>query len=421
MNSLSAYMIQVILISGLMYLFYYLVLKNLTYFRLNRYYLLSAFVLSVVIPLIHIPVKSSVSEIVPYVMLNEIVVGSSGQQSFSVAGTAPDIFRTLYLFVSVLLGFRIIFGFYSIIRIYRKSEKMDFGSLKVYSSEVKISPFSIFNMIFINNEEASDNKSVMQIIAHENTHISQFHSLDIIVSEILCVVFWINPFFWLIKYNLKSTHEYLADEKVMEQGFEPAGYFMLLFSNVVGIRIGLANNLNQSLTLKRMKMMKKERSPRYLRMAYLLTLPFVAAIVFAFSCTDAGAGFKPIEKKGNVMSVADDTIKTNVTGEVYEEVDEMPVYGKGQQDLVDYIVGEVKYPDDARKKGIQGKVFVSFVVTPKGDVKDVSVVEPVNDLLDAEAIRVVSSMKKWNPGKLNGKAVSVKMVMPIMFKLDDKK
>ena len=66
----------------------------------------------------------------------------------------------------------------------------------------------------------------------------------------------------------------------------------------------------------------------------------------------------------------------------------MPVYGKGQQDLVDYIVGEVKYPDDARKKGIQGKVFVSFVVTPKGDVKDVSVVEPVNDLLDAEAIRV---------------------------------
>ena len=92
-------MIQVILISGLMYLFYYLVLKNLTYFRLNRYYLLSAFVLSVVIPLIHIPVKSSVSEIVPYVMLNEIVVGSSGQQSFSVAGTAPDIFRTSYNFV----------------------------------------------------------------------------------------------------------------------------------------------------------------------------------------------------------------------------------------------------------------------------------------------------------------------------------
>lgn len=417
MNSFSTYMVQVIIISGLMYLFYYLVLKNLTYFRLNRYYLLSAFVLSVVIPLIHIPVKSPVSEIAPYVMLNEIVVSSSGQQSFSTVGSVPDIIRILYLVVSALLGLRIISGFYSIIRIYRKSEKMEFDSLKVYSSEVKISPFSIFNMIFINNEEASDSKSVMQIIAHEKTHISQFHSLDIIVSEMLCVVFWINPFFWLIKYNLKSTHEYLADEKVMEQGFEPAGYFMLLFSNVVGIRIGLANNLNQSLTLKRMKMMKKERSPRYLRMAYLLTLPFIAAIVFAFSCTDAGAGFKPIEKKVNVMSVADDTIKTNFSGLTYEEVDEVPVYGNSDQDLINYIVSEVKYPKSAQENGIEGKVFVSFVITQKGEVKDVSVVEPVNDLLDAEAIRVISSMEKWNPGKLKGSPVNVKMVMPITFKL----
>jgi len=418
MNSLLTYLIQVVLISGLMYLFFILILKNLTYFRLNRIYLLSSFIIAVVVPFIEIPVAESLNGISSAVVIDEIVITSSGNQTLTVSNNSPDIFTIIYLAISAVLFLRILYGVISIIRIRRKSSKQIIDNNIVFASKVELSPFSIFKMVFCFEKELEDEKSIKQILAHERIHISQYHSLDIVFSEIICMLFWINPFFWLLKYNLKSTHEYLADEKVMEQGFEPAGYFMLLFSNVVGMRIGLANNLNQSLTLKRMKMMKKERSPRWLRLAYLITLPFVAAIVFAFSCTDAGANYGAFEKKGSILFPVDDTVKSTVTGEIYEEVDEMPVYGNGQEDLVNFIVKEVVYPEQAKKNGIQGKVFVSYVVTTTGKVADVEVLESVNDLLDAEAVRVVSSMKKWTPGKKDGKAVNVKMVMPIMFKLN---
>lgn len=418
MNSLLTYLIQVVLISGFMYLFYILVLKNLTYFRLNRIYLLSTFIISVVVPFIDIPVAESINGISSAIVIDEIVITSSGNQTLTVSDHTPDTFTFIYLIVSGGLFLRILYGAFSIIRIGRKSKKVFVNGKVVFASPIGLSPFSIFKKVFVHEKELEDEKAVNQILAHENIHISQYHSLDIVFSELLCMLFWINPFFWLIKYSLKSTHEYLADEKVMEQGFEPAGYFMLLFSNVVGMRIGLANNLNQSLTLKRMKMMKKERSPRWLRLAYLLTLPLVAAIVFAFSCTDAGANYGAFEKKGSILFPVDDTVKSTVTGEIYEEVDEMPVYGNGQEDLVNFIVKEVQYPEQAKKNGIQGKVFVSYVVTTTGKVADVEVLESVNDLLDAEAVRVVSSMKKWTPGKKDGKAVNVKMVMPIMFKLN---
>jgi TonB family protein len=372
--------------------------------------------LSVVIPLIKIPIYNPVSDISSAIIIDEIVVTSSGQQTLTVANNTPDIITIIYLAIVAILFIRIVFGVFSILRIKRKSKRVVISNYRIYASRSELSPFSIFNNVFINEKELSEDDSINQIIAHEKTHISQYHSVDIIFSELTCVMLWINPFFWIIKYNLKSTHEYLADEKVMEQGFEPAGYFMLLFSNVVGIRIGLANNLNQSLTLKRMKMMKKERSPRWMRLAYLLALPFVAAIVFAFSFTDAGASLNSDLK--NVNFAMDDTIKSSVEGEIYEEVDVMPIYGNGQEDLVNFIVKEVNYPEQAKKNGIQGKVFISYVVTSTGKVADVEVLESVNDLLDAEAVRVVSSMKKWSPGKKDGKAVNVKMVMPIMFKLN---
>ena len=418
MNSLLTYLVQVILISGLMYLFYVIVLKNLTYFKLNRFYLLLTMLFSVVIPMIKIPVNNPVSGISSAIMIDEIVVTSSGQQTLTVANNSPDIITIIYFVISAILLLRIIYGVLSIMRIKSKSERVVISDHRIFVSKSELSPFSIFNNVFVNEKELSVNDSINQILAHEKTHISQYHSLDIIFSEIVCVVLWVNPFFWLIKYNLKSTHEYLADEKVMEQGFEPAGYFMLLFSNVVGIRIGLANNLNQSLTLKRMKMMKKERSPRWMRLAYLLSLPFVATIVFAFSFTNAGANFK-----SNVNSVnfaVDDTIKSTVKGEIYEEVDEMPVYGNGNEDLFNFIITNVKYPEVSRKSGVQGKVFVSYVVSANGDLADVHVLQGVNDELNAEAVRVISSMGKWNPGKKDGKAVNVKMVIPINFKLDEK-
>jgi TonB family protein len=420
MNEFVIYLIQLIIGSGIMYLFYFVFLKNTTHFRLNRLYLLWSLILPPILPLIKIPVSEVISVESMPIVLDEIVITANGE----VVQTSPITQNYSYIFYSVIAAFfifRIVWAIVSVIRISKRSIKEKYKNNVLVLSNEKINPFSIFKYIFLSRSHFEDKNGLEQIISHEKVHIRQYHSIDNIIAELICSMFWINPFFWLIKDNLKSTHEYLADEKVMEQGFDTAGYFMLLFENVVGKRIGLANNFNESLTLKRMKMMKKNRSPRYLRLAYLLVLPLIAAVIFAFSCKDTGDQNFPVKKSNNSDVPQEDTIKKAVVfGEIYEEVDEMPVYGNGFDDVVNYILSEVKYPEQAKKNGIQGKVFVSYVVTKTGKIENVEVVQGVNEFLDAEAVRVVSSMGNWTPGKLDGKAVNVKMVMPIMFKLGDK-
>lgn len=105
---------------------------------------------------------------------------------------------------------------------------------------------------------------------------------------------------------------------------------------------------------------------------------------------------------------------------VYLKVDQMPEFNggqQGQQELLKYLVNSIKYPEEAMKKGIQGKVYVTFIVDKEGSVKDVKVAKGVDPALDAEAIRVVSSMPKWIPGKEKGKNVAVSFAVPINFAL----
>lgn len=102
---------------------------------------------------------------------------------------------------------------------------------------------------------------------------------------------------------------------------------------------------------------------------------------------------------------------------IYTECEEMPEYPGGFNALVSEIAGAVKYPDEAKKKGIQGKVFVSFVVDEQGKVTNAKVERGVDAALDAEALRVVNGLKTWKPGKDKGKAVKVALTLPIQFKL----
>ncbi len=107
---------------------------------------------------------------------------------------------------------------------------------------------------------------------------------------------------------------------------------------------------------------------------------------------------------------------------VYTECEVMPEYPGGVNVLMNDIMSSVKYPEDASKKGIQGKVYVSFVVDEQGKIKDVKIERGVDPLLDKEALRVVGELSKtWTPGKEKGKVVKVAYTIPIQFKLDDNK
>ena len=107
-----------------------------------------------------------------------------------------------------------------------------------------------------------------------------------------------------------------------------------------------------------------------------------------------------------------------VQGDVFDVVEEMPQYPGGPQALFEFLSNNVKYPEEAEKAGIQGRVIATFVVETDGSISQPTVVKSVDPLLDAEALRVISAMPKWKPGKQNGKVVRVKYTVPLSFHFD---
>ncbi|MDD3876037.1 MAG: energy transducer TonB [Bacteroidales bacterium] len=154
--------------------------------------------------------------------------------------------------------------------------------------------------------------------------------------------------------------------------------------------------------------------------AKVLNIVFIVfGIIVILGCNNS----KNEKELINNQTVLQDTITKSIVedvfdGEVFDVVDEMPVFGSTPNALNEYIASHVRYPDEAKENGIQGKVYVSFVVTKTGNVADVKVANFVNEFLDAEAIRVISAMPNWTPGKINGEAVNVKFNIPINFKLN---
>ena len=114
---------------------------------------------------------------------------------------------------------------------------------------------------------------------------------------------------------------------------------------------------------------------------------------------------------------AQKTVVAKKNQKVFDVVEQMPEYPGGQAALIEYISNNVKYPDDAAKKKVEGKVFVTFVVDTDGKITDVSLLRKVFPSLDAEAIRVISGMPNWIPGKQKGQVVRVKYTVPIIFRL----
>ena len=165
-------------------------------------------------------------------------------------------------------------------------------------------------------------------------------------------------------------------------------------------------------------MMNKQRTKGIGRLKYLLLLP-VSVMLFMLSSAPVNA-----QSKATTHPDGSVTIKYNGKDEVikkagedaYMVVDEMPEFPGGMKALMDYISTNVKYPESAKQAGLSGRVTTQFIVDENGVIRDVKVLRGVSPDLDAEAIRIMSSMPKWNPGKQDGKPVPVRYTVPINFK-----
>ncbi len=391
--------------SSLMYICYYFFLRKETIFRFNRFFLLAALTLPWLFLWITIPGAPLVTEGTFNAVLKAVETNGATADESGVAFPLTLIAFTAYLAGCLICLIRFMTGLRKILALKKHSKTVIYkGSMLFISKEMK-GVCSFFSRIYV-NEESFQKSGFERVWLHEKVHVRQLHSLDLLLAEISCVILWFNPLTWKIRSALKETHEYLADDGVKEQTPDPAGYYLLLLRTQIGVQTGLANHFNHSLILKRIQMMKKPRSGRLTLLKALPVIPLMTLLLLAFSCQSS-----PLPGAEN--SAEEQMVPA-------DSVDQMPSFPGGQEAMSKFIIENVRYPEDAKKNGVQGTVYVQFTVTKNGKLQDIRLQKSVNPGLDEEALRVIKLMPDWVPGSFKGKAVDTQLTLPISFKLAEK-
>ncbi len=297
-------------------------------------------------------------------------------------------------------------------------------SLRVHRGKEK--PFSWFRWVVVSENDLGE--GAREILIHETAHARAGHSWDIVLADAVIIMQWFNPLAWIMKNSLKDIHEFEADEAVINSGVNAKQYQLLIIKKAVGARLySIANSFNHSLTKKRITMMCKEKSKRWRCAKALYIVPVAAIAALAFTTVEpVNAAESETLPKGsefvanNEMETEENYVQQLPDGDdkVYQVCENAPAFPGGTYAMYKYLADNIKYPADAKAAGKEGRVIVQFVVRKDGSVSDVSVVRSVgNASLDNEAVRVVSSMPKWNPGTQGGKPVNVQYTLPVQFKL----
>jgi TonB family protein len=223
---------------------------------------------------------------------------------------------------------------------------------------------------------------------------------------------WFNPVIWLIGREIRTVHEYLADEAVLKSGVSKPNYQQMILEESLGLRVNLlANHFNVSLIKSRIVMMTKSKSGLWAKGKVLFALPVVFLMMILFSSNSFSKTEPP-------QDVPKDKGTSPQANEAYKTVEKMPSFPGGDEARVNFMMKNLKYPEEAMKKNITGKVFVNFIVRADGSISSVKVLRGIGGGCDEEAVRVIRLMPKWNPGMDKGKPVDVQFTMPIVFMLD---
>ncbi len=644
------YLMKSVLCLALFYPFYMVLLSRETFHRFNRMALISILVASVVIPACRITTEEPLlltqlyqrwenwltgqdteTVAVAYVDWAEMEMTAmpiAEEEVLTPASTFSlldflsthwsDLLFMLYVGgILFLLGRHVvsIFRLFALLR-QGKLQRLDDGTRLYLHNRSDIAPFSWMKYIVIS--EADYRENGRQIVAHEQAHISNGHSWDLLLVEVCLLAQWFNPAAWLIRQELQNIHEYEADDTVLRRGINAKEYQLLIIKKAVGARLySLANSLNHSSLKKRLTMMMKRKSNPWARLKYLYVLPLAAISMVAFAHTEAANNSNGISeakgtevlaneqtssvnssenRKEKILIVVDgklsilettaidctsedlakhigvtpeeiaqiDVIKKpetlaqwNIPGatgailittkkakatdenpvvvvhvndkgeysygykgetmeeasleritnfieavqldridkqkegpllrvslnvdknapaesveklkvaireshiskleynmaseqkealidylklngqprlneesnaiewgsaeEVFMVVENMPEFPGGTAELMKFLAMNIKYPVEAQKENVQGRVVVQFVVSKTGKITDPTIARSVSPELDAEAIRVVKAMPDWKPGTQRGQAVNVKFNIPISFRLDGAK
>ena len=452
MNDVLMYFLKVNIAIALFYLFYRLVFYNDTFWTTRRFYLVFSILLAAVYPFISIsgwlerqePMQAIMAS---SVQLNEITITAT---PLSVI-TIENLLLAVYGIVSLFLLVKMFVQLVSILRWKLKGEKLMLDGIEIMAIDGNITPFSFFTTIYMNPALHNEHET-RQILTHESTHARQWHSLDVILSELMTILFWINPAAWLLKREIRHNLEFLADNSVLQSGIDSKNYqYHLLQLSYQIPENQLINKFNVSPLKKRITMMNQQKTKKAGILKYSLIVPLALALVLSSNAetlvnktrdfilqkevvdkTDTNEKNIPStsidlmanESKAMVTSSdsqpqnSKEVIEKSDKDRIYTVIEKMPEYPGGTKELLSYLTSNIKYPEEAKKNGVQGKVIVRFVVDQFGKIGRTQVLRGVSAEIDTEAIRVVNSMPTWTPGEQNGEKVAVYYTLPIQFAVE---
>ena len=489
-----AYLLKVNVAFVLFYAFYRLFFYKDTFFKLRRAILLAFFGLALFYPLLNIQdwvrQQEPIADVIYMysAMLPEATAKADAAASVDWYGWLLGSLGFIYWGIVAFLCGRFLVQLSSILWLAHTSERVVIHETPVYALRKAAGPFSFFRMVFLHPESHSD-KETDEILTHECTHVSQWHSIDVILSEMMCMACWFNPFVWLLKREVRHNLEYLADNTVIQSGYDSKSYQYHLLGLAHHQSVTTLYNSFNVLHLKnRIMMMNKKRSPGIVRTKYLIFIPLVGILMLlsnieavarltvrlANEATVSNAmvtatgilvdetgqpliGASVVVKGGKERTITDkkgafslevpanailrcsyqgresqEVLAADMTNnthlslssksremneQVFTVVEKMPSFPGGDAELLKYIATNIKYPKESQDNGEQGRVICSFIVGRDGSVNNPEVLRGVTPLLNEEAVRVINTMPRWNPGMQRGKAFAVKYTVPITFRL----
>lgn len=424
MNSYLDYLLEANIGLLLFLLFYVLVLDVETNFAFKRAYLLGGLAASLLFPLVTIATPQggipTVAQLLPPNWLPEIVVFGQGVKTPE--GSSPPVWP---LIVNLYWGGVAIFATRFLWQCLQLAKQLKTNKVMLVDGKYKVTEvpgnfptFSFFRRIYIGNTEALSAEERAIVVCHERVHADLFHSIDILFVEVLRIVCWFNPAVYFYKKIFTNVHEFQADARAVEHHDVNQYCSLLAKVALMSADFKLANHFNNSLTLKRINMMKtiKKKMHGWKVAAVIL---FVAGFFLAVACQD-----QALTKETEVAKVSSDAldvpqeVHASEDGEVFTIVEQSAEPAGGFESVVDVLRQNLSYPNESRMKGVEGTVFVQFVVNQDGSLSNFSIKKGVNAALDNEALRVAQLLPAWKPGKQNGRTVRQQFVLPVSFRLD---
>ncbi len=450
MTPFFLYCLKTTVALALFYAFYRLLFDRDTFFEWKRGILISSILLSAIYPFIDLsalmqksePVKATITYYAsdfPIIYLQPVV------RSWWEVYDLSSALWLIYLAGVVVLSLRMAVQMYSIFRLAGSGERITLNNVNVIRMKEATAPFSFFKWIFI-SPEIHKPEDLKEIMVHEQTHVREWHSLDVLLSEITLIAFWFNPFAWLTKIAIRQNLEFLADKRVIVSGHDSKNYqYHLLRLTHQSAAAHLVNNFNVSQLKKRIIMINKEKTSSLGLAKYLTLLPLVSVLLItngaqmlAQKAESNPTVQKVVDKINNNIrqtvapqeSPATDTnqelLAENITETLPAEAQEaptkaaaMPVFAGGQQEMNKYIAQKLRYPVSAQNSNISGTVIATYVITKTGEITDIKITKSPDQSLSNEAIRLIQSMPAYTPGKdEKGENTDVQMTLPINFVLN---